>query len=73
MATVEQYFDVGDTLNLQLSGNDILETLKEADPANFREMSSASLSRMLKDRLKEKLMSKRIKNVTRYNLFLKEK
>lgn len=73
MSTVEQYFDVGDTLNLQLSGQEILERLKEADPANFREMSPASLSRMLNDGLKGKLMSKRIKNVTRYNLFFKEK
>ena len=73
MSTVEKYFDVGDTLNLQLSGQEILERLKEADPANFREMSPASLSRMLNDGLKGKLMSKRIKNVTRYNLFFKEK
>ena len=73
MATVEQYYTVGDTLNLQLSGQEILERLKEADPANFREMSPASLSRMLNYGLKGKLMSKRIKNVTRYNLFFKEK
>lgn len=71
MPTVEQYFDVGDTLNMELSMQDILETLQAADPGSFSEMSTSSLSRILKERLKDRFLSKRIHNVTRYNLFLK--
>jgi hypothetical protein len=71
MATVEKWFTVGDTLNMELSMQDILETLQAADPGSFSEMSASSLSRILKERLKDRFLSKRIHNVTRYNLFLK--
>ena len=72
MATVEKIFTVGDSLNMELSPQDILEKLQAVAPDNFMKMSASSLSRILKEQLGNRFMSERINNVTRYNLFLKE-
>ena len=74
ISILNKIFTVGDDYNMELTPQDILDKLKEIDPDStlFDNMTTSTLSRILRYELKDRLKSKRINNTTRYNLFLKE-
>lgn len=59
---------------MELTPQDILDKIKEivSDTKPFDNMSTSSLSRILRYELKDSFKSKRINNTTRYNLFLRD-
>ena len=74
ISIIKKIFRVGEDYNMELTPQDILDKIKEivSDTKPFDNMSTSSLSRILRYELKDSFKSKRINNTTRYNLFLRD-